>query len=166
MESDVSIFGVVLALVLGSAVAQERGMVELAGEDGATVILDGITLGLLPLKVAVQEGVQTFEVVSRTGLTTYVTREVAFEEGKTPALNLAGEGEAEKEKIRGKVNVFGEAGTVIWVDGKEAGTLPFLLELTEGTHTIKVRQPDGVEYEINKEITFDRKGVPFNLMLN
>jgi len=157
--------GIMLALAL-TASAGERGMVELAGERGATVVLDGITLGVLPLTVAVPEGVQTFEVISRTGLTTYVTREVSFADGQTPSVNLAGEGPAKEEVVTGTVNVFGQTGTKVWVDGEEAGTIPLVLELTQGSHTIKVQLPDGTEYDLNKEITFDAKGAPFSLMLN
>jgi len=158
--------GILLTLALTlTASAEERGMVELSGERGATVVLDGITLGVLPLKTALPEGVQTFEVISRTGLATFVTREVSFAEGQTPSLNLAGEGPAEEEVVTGTVNVFGPTGTKVWFDGKEAGSIPLVVELPEGSHTVKVLLPDGTEYEINKAITFD-KGKPFNLMLN
>lgn len=156
----------VAALTWGSALAGTQYVqVSFSGEQGATVVLDGKTLGVLPATVQVPAGVHTFEVISRTGLTTHVTREIT-PGGEGPlAVHLA-EGEPAAAAVTGVVNFFGVAGTTVYLDGEELGAIPLSKELAEGSYTFELELPGGERFTVSREVAFKGKGVPANLVVN
>ena len=116
---------------------------------GATVFVDGRSVGPSPATVEVEPGRHDV----RAELAGYTTSSIATmaEGSATDALlTLKKEGPA-----KAAVTLFGPAGAQVFLGGASIGYLPVQTELSLGSHEFKVVTAEGTFYKVTQSVTAD-----------
>ena len=125
-------------------------------------MVDGAPIGTTPFQIDLELG----EHAVALSLEGYedTTRSVDLgEEGISLIVPLTAAAPARPDM--GMVNLFGTTGSTVYVDGRKLGSIPLSTQLTAGLHVFKVVQPDGVSYELSREISFPDADTPVSLPL-
>jgi PEGA domain len=119
-----------------SADAKDLGRIAvISSTRGATVMVEGITVGTVPLAESVEMPAGTWEVrVERRGFLSY-TETVTLKAGDEVDVM------AELVATSAVLTVAGHFGSTVTVDGVKRGIVPFDGELTPGAHRVVVETP-------------------------
>jgi hypothetical protein len=130
-----------------------RGQVSFVTDpQGATVLVDGVNLGVTPVTVELPYGPHTVQYSKTNHTAVEQSIEVSAADTLLPTARLA---EINLfAKAEGDFMVFfpGRDGDVLTVDGREIGALPTTVQLTEGQHSFSVAGPGGDPVELMQQV--------------
>ena len=114
---------------------------------GASVWIDDSPAGRAPVAREVSLGAHNVKAVLEGYVTQTVRISVSDGSGGDARIPL-------KRKVSAEVNVtlYGQPNSKIFVDGNLVGSLPVSTSLKAGTHRFKVVTPNGVAYEVTRDI--------------
>jgi len=125
---------------------------------GARVMLGAENLGASPVRTTVAYGAHTI-TVEMDGYRTEV-RNVSVN-----AQQLSVPFELLPVLSQGTVQITGREGSMILVDGAQAGTSPTTLQLAPGLHTFRILSEDGTSYTVTRDVQFESANTPFVINL-
>jgi hypothetical protein len=137
-----------------------KGMATFLSEpNNATVTVDGVVYGVTPLQVELEYGAHTVKVAASAGAPEVRNIDLN-QDAATYTFKL-------QVPASGTVNLYGENGSVVFIDGRRVGQIFLQVELVEGTHTFKVEPVGGGSpFTLSREIQFDDAGTPVDLFLS